>query len=56
MKIGFGYLKVTAHTGNDNKAVHMAWVTNPISEPSFDISPNWISLISNEVINKQRSG
>jgi hypothetical protein len=34
--------------------VHMACLTNPIGQPSSDISPIWISLISNEVTNSQR--
>jgi hypothetical protein len=32
----------------------MACLKNLISQPSLDISPVWISLISNEVINPQR--
>jgi hypothetical protein len=31
------------------ESVHMACLTNPISEPSLDISPLWISFISKEV-------
>jgi hypothetical protein len=32
----------------------LACLTDPISEPSLDISPIWIPLISNEVSNSQR--
>jgi hypothetical protein len=32
---------------------HMACLTNPISQPSLDISPIWISLISNVVSKSQ---
>jgi hypothetical protein len=34
---------------------HLACLTNPISQPSFDLSPIWIPFISNEVANSQRS-
>jgi hypothetical protein len=34
---------------------HMACLTNPISQPTLDISPIWIPLISSEVSNSQRS-
>jgi AraC-like DNA-binding protein len=37
-----------------NESAHMACLTNPISQPSFDISSIWIPLISNEVSNLQR--
>jgi hypothetical protein len=33
---------------------HMACLPNPISQPSLDISPIWIPLVSNEVSNSQR--
>jgi hypothetical protein len=33
----------------------MAWLTNPISQPCLDISPIWISFISNEVTESKRS-
>jgi hypothetical protein len=33
---------------------HMARLTNPISQPSIDISPIWIPLSSNEVSNLHR--
>jgi hypothetical protein len=33
------------------KSAHMACLTNPISQPSLDISPIWIPLISDEVSN-----
>jgi hypothetical protein len=36
------------------ESAHMACLTNPISLLSLDISPIWISLISNEVTNSQR--
>jgi hypothetical protein len=36
------------------ESVHMACLTNPISQPSLDISPIWTPLISNEVSNAQR--
>jgi hypothetical protein len=35
------------------ESAHMACLTNPISQPSSDISPIWIPLISNEVSNSQ---
>jgi hypothetical protein len=34
---------------------NMACLTNPISQPSLDILPIWIPLISNEVSKSQRS-
>jgi hypothetical protein len=34
---------------------HMACSVNPIKQPSLDISPIWIPLVSNEVTNSQRS-
>jgi hypothetical protein len=33
------------------ESAHMACLTNPISQPSLDISPIWIPLISNEISN-----
>jgi hypothetical protein len=33
---------------------HMACLTNPMSQPSSDISPNWIPHMNNEVTNSQR--
>jgi hypothetical protein len=36
------------------ESAHMASLINRISQPSLDISPIWISLISNEVSNSQR--
>jgi hypothetical protein len=33
---------------------HMSCLTNPISQPSFDIYPIWIPLLSNEVFISQR--
>jgi predicted GIY-YIG superfamily endonuclease len=36
------------------ESAHMACLTNPISQPSLDISPTWIPLISNHVSNSQR--
>jgi hypothetical protein len=36
------------------ESAHMACLTNPISQPSLDISPILIPLISNEVSNSQR--
>jgi hypothetical protein len=35
------------------ESAHMACLTNLISQPSLDISPIWIPLISNEVSNSQ---
>jgi hypothetical protein len=35
--------------GKYKESAHMACVTNPISQPSLDISPLWIPLISKEV-------
>jgi hypothetical protein len=35
--------------------VHMACLANQLSQPSLNISPIWIPLISNEVTNWQRS-
>jgi hypothetical protein len=32
---------------------HMACLTNPINQPSLDISPIWIPLIRNEVSNSE---
>jgi hypothetical protein len=36
------------------ESAHMACLINPVSQPSLDISPIWIPLISNEVSNSQR--
>jgi hypothetical protein len=36
------------------ESAHVACLTNPISQPSFDLSPIWIPLISNEVASSQR--
>jgi predicted GIY-YIG superfamily endonuclease len=36
------------------KSAHMTCLTNLISQPRLDISPIWISLISNEVANLQK--
>jgi hypothetical protein len=36
------------------ESAHVACLTNPISQPSLDISPVWILLVSNEVCNSQR--
>jgi hypothetical protein len=35
-------------------SAHMACLIDPISQPSLDISPIWIPVINNEVINSQR--
>jgi hypothetical protein len=35
------------------ESAHMACLTNPISQPSLDISPIWIPLICDEVSNSQ---
>jgi hypothetical protein len=37
------------------EAAHMASSIDPISQPSLDISPIWIPIISNEVYSSQRS-
>jgi hypothetical protein len=36
------------------ESAHMACLTNPTSQPSLDISPIWIPVISDEVTNSQR--
>jgi hypothetical protein len=36
------------------EAAHMACFIGPISQPSLDISPIWIPIISNEVNSSQR--
>jgi hypothetical protein len=36
------------------ESAHLACSTTPISQPSLDISPIWIPLISSEVTNSQR--
>jgi hypothetical protein len=36
------------------ESAHMTCLTNPSSQPSLDISPIWIPLISNEISNSQR--
>jgi hypothetical protein len=36
------------------ESAHLACLTHPIRQPSLDISPIWIPLISNEVTNSQR--
>jgi hypothetical protein len=35
------------------ESAHMACLTNPISQPSLDISPIWIPLICDEVSNSR---
>jgi hypothetical protein len=37
------------------ESAHVACLTNPISQPSLDISPIWIPLISNEMTISKRS-
>jgi predicted GIY-YIG superfamily endonuclease len=39
---------------NYKDSAHMVCLTKPVSQPSLDISPIWIPLISNEVTNSQR--
>jgi hypothetical protein len=36
------------------ESAHMACLTNPISQPSLDISPLWIFLISKEFSKSER--
>jgi hypothetical protein len=51
MKPGFCRLKVTARYRKYKGSVHMVCLTNPISQPSFEISPIWIPFISKEAGN-----
>jgi hypothetical protein len=37
------------------ETAHVACLTNPISQPSLDIPPIWIPLISDEITNSKRS-
>jgi hypothetical protein len=37
------------------ESAHMESFTNPISQPSLDVSPVWTPLISNEEIKSKRS-
>jgi hypothetical protein len=37
------------------ESAHVAYVTNPISQPSLDISPIWITLLRDEVTKPKRS-
>jgi hypothetical protein len=39
----------------NKEAAHMGCSIDPISQPSLDISPIWIPIISNEVNISQRS-
>jgi hypothetical protein len=39
--------------GKYKESAHMACLTNPISQPSLDISPIWIPLISSQVSKSQ---
>jgi hypothetical protein len=51
-KLGFWKLEVIAKQEILYKGlVHMACLTNMISQPTLGISPNWIALIGNDVIN-----
>jgi hypothetical protein len=54
MKLGSWKFKVTVGIRNIRESAHMAYLTNPISQPGLDISPIWIPLISKEVTNSQR--
>jgi hypothetical protein len=36
------------------ESTHVAYLTNPISQPGLDISPIWIFLVRNEGIMSQR--
>jgi hypothetical protein len=36
------------------ESAHMAFLTNPISQPNLVISPIWIPLLGNEVTNSKR--
>jgi hypothetical protein len=58
-RIGWDEAKVLEIESNSRyrkykESAHMACLTNPISQPSLDISPIWISLVSNEVTKTQR--
>jgi hypothetical protein len=59
-RVGWGEARILEIESNSryrkyNESVHIACITNPISQPSLDISPIWIPHISNEVGNSQIS-
>ena len=37
------------------ESAHLVCLNNPISQPSLDISPIWIPVIRDEVVNSQKS-
>lgn len=48
MKPGIWKVRVIADTGNTKKQPIMASLTNPSNQPSLEISPIWIALISQD--------
>jgi hypothetical protein len=52
IKLGYWELKAAARIGNKGIG-HMAYLASPISQPSLDISPIRIPLISSEVRKSQ---
>jgi hypothetical protein len=53
MKLGIWKLKVNSRYTKYKESARIECLTNPISQPSLDISPIRIPLISNEVNNIQ---
>jgi hypothetical protein len=47
-KLGSNKLSLTTYRKYEESA-HMLLLVNPISEPSLDISPIWIPVISEEI-------
>jgi hypothetical protein len=48
-------IKINSRYRKYKDSDYMACLSNPISQPSVDTSPIWISLIGNKVTNSQRS-
>jgi hypothetical protein len=58
-RVGWDDARILEIESNSRHRKYKEWtqmtcLTNPISQPSFEISPHWIPLISNEVSNSQR--
>jgi hypothetical protein len=58
-KVGYDEARILEIENNSGyrkymESAHMACLTNPMRQPSLDISPIWITPISSEASNSQR--
>jgi hypothetical protein len=58
-KLGWDEVRILEIENNSRyrksmELAHMAYLMNPISQPSWGISPIWIPISSNDVSNSQR--